>query len=117
MFWVISRSVAGWMSRSFLLRHMEQAQDRHGILGKSIRRRHGQTLAVEAEAFEFARPQGLPKGGQLGLAATAVFQRGHEDARQVADRLGVEIIVLGEALDATAARAILVAQPARDLAR
>ena len=40
----------------------------------------------------------------LRLAPMAVLERGDEDARQVADRLGMKIVVLHEALDAAAAR-------------
>ena len=99
-----------------LLRHMEQAQDRHRILGEGVRCGDGQPLAVEAEALELARPQGLPQGGKLGLAAAAVLERRDEDAREVADDLGVQVVVLGEALDAAAARPVLVAEPRGDLA-
>ena len=58
----------------------------------------------------------LPQGGELGLAAAAVLERGDEDAREIADRLGVKIVVLHEALDAAAARPVLVAQARGDLA-
>ena len=73
-----------------LLRDMEQAQDRHRILANCIGRRGAQPLAVEAEAVELARPQGLPQRRELGLAAVAVLERGDEDAREIADRLGDE---------------------------
>ena len=116
MFWVISRKVAGMDVEVVLLRHMEQAQDRHRILGEGVGRGDGQPLAVEAEAVELARPQGLPQGGELGLAAAAVLERRDEDAREVADRLGMQVVVLGETLDAAAARPVLVAEPRGDLA-
>ena len=99
-----------------LLCHVEEAQDRHGILGEGIGRGDGQALAVEPEAFEFARPQALPQRRELGLASAAVLEGGHEDAREVAHGLGVEIIVLGETLDAAAARPVLVSEARRDLA-
>ena len=99
-----------------LLRDMEQAQDRHRILLEGVGRRGGQPLAVEPEAVELARPQALPQGGELGLAAPAVLERGDEDSRQVADRLRMKIIVLHEALDAAAARPVLVAEARGDLA-
>ena len=99
-----------------LLRDVEQPQDRHRILRKGIGRRHRQPLAVELEALELARPESLPESGELRLAPVAVLQRGHENARQIAHRLGVKIVVLGEALDAAAARPVLVAQPFGDLA-
>ena len=99
-----------------LLRDMEEAEDRHGILGEGVRTRDRQPLAIETETFELARAQGLPKGGELRLAPAAVFEGGDEDAREVADRLGVKIIVLGKALDAAAARTVLVAEARGDLA-
>ena len=99
-----------------LLRHMKETQDRHRILDEGVGGGDGQALAVEAEAIELARPQGLPQGGKPGLAPAAVLERRHEDAREVAHQLGVQVVVLGEALDAAAARPVLVAQTRGDLA-
>ena len=116
MFCVISRSVAGWMSRSFSCATWKRRRIATGSLVKASGDGDGQALAVEPEAFELARPQRLPQRGELGLAAAAVLERGHEDAREVAHRLGVKIVVLGEAFDAAAARAVPVAEACGDLA-
>ena len=116
MFWVISRKRRGMDVEPVLLRDMEQAQDRHRILLEGVGRRGRQPLAIDAEAIERARPERLPERRELGLAPAAVLEGGDEDARQVADGLGMKIIVLHEALDAAAARPVLVAKARGDLA-
>ena len=95
---------------------MEQPQDGNRILLEHVGARRAEPLTVDLEAFELARTQGLPQGRELGLATTAVFQCGDEDAREVAYLLRMQEVVLHEALDAAAAGPVLVAQPARDLA-
>ena len=53
---------------------------------------------------------------ELGLAPAAVLERGDEDAGEIADRLGMKVVVFHEALDAAAARPVLVAEAGGDLA-
>ncbi len=97
-----------------LLRHVEEPQDRRRILLEHVRRRRAEALAIQSEAVELARPQRLPQRRERRLAAMAVLERGDEDARQIADDLGVKIVVLHEALDAAAGGAVLIAEARRD---
>ncbi len=98
------------------LRHVEQAQQRHRILGEGVVRGHRQPLALQHEAVEIAAAERERGQAEARRPLVLALDRRTQDARQVADVLGDQVVVLHEALDAAGAGVIAIAHAAADLA-
>ena len=116
MFWVISRKVAGWMSRSFSCATWNRRRIATGSLAKASGAATASRSPSRRKPSSSRGRKVCHRAASLGLrrrlsssAATKMRVRSPTD-------LGVQVIVLGETLDAAAARPVLVAEPRGDLA-
>ncbi len=99
-----------------LLRQMEQPQHLHRLLLEQRFAADIQAAALDLEPIQLFRPLDLGADRrQRFLLLVALFQRGGENTRQIADFLGDQVVFLHEALDIAAAGAIGIAQRLGDL--
>src|SRR5262249_9477555 len=101
---------------TMLLRHMEEAQEVGGIVAEAMLALDVEPAGIDDETFDraLARPPGAP--GEARPALRLELELGAEDAREVADFLGDQEVVLHEALDAARAGMVGVAHAPPDLA-
>src|SRR3546814_4751636 len=85
------------------------------MLGEMRARRQVEPAALDAEALDLAAEQAEPRQAEQAAPLMARLQRRAEDARQVADILGGQEVVLHEALDAERAGMVGVAHSPREL--
>ena len=96
------------------VRDLEQAQHLDRVLGEVIVGGNRQPPAPCAEAFDVAAEQ-PGRQPQQAAALVARLERGAEDARQIADVLRDQEVMLHEALDARRAGVVAIAHAAGEL--
>src|SRR5262249_21519153 len=113
-FWVISRRLAGWMARAFRCATSKMRSMSTGGCCNASSLRKARPPGATPEALDLLADQAEVGQAKAGLALRRL-ERGAEDARQVADALGDQEVVLHQPFDALAAGVVGIAEAARQL--